>query len=141
MKVSTRGRYALRLMIDLVRHNTGEFIPLKDIANRQNISEKYLEAIVKLLVKKQLLLGHRGKNGGYKLSRKPEEYSAWDIISATESEDMAPISCLEKASSPCPQADSCPTLPMWKDWQNTMREFFSKYTLDDLARDHSNPEI
>lgn len=135
MKVSTRGRYALRLMIDIVRQNSDDYIPLRDIAERQGISEKYLEAIVKLLVKKHLLLGHRGKNGGYKLSRKPEDYTAWDIISATESEDMAPITCLERESAPCPKADCCPTLPMWKDWQETMQNFFMKYSLDDLAKE------
>ena len=97
MMVSTRGRYALRVMIDLAEHNNGKFIPLKDIAERQEISEKYLESIVKSLTKADVLEGLRGKGGGYRLTRPAEEYNVYEILKLTEG-SMAPVSCLEDLS-------------------------------------------
>ncbi|MCM1570148.1 MAG: Rrf2 family transcriptional regulator [Roseburia sp.] len=136
MIVSTKGRYALRVMIDLAQHQDKEFVPLNEIAKRQEISEKYLEAILKILVKEGLLIGQRGKKGGYKLSRKPAEYTAWDIISLTEEGGLAPVSCLEADSAKCPREGQCLTLPMWRDLNQLVREFFSQYTIADLACDN-----
>ena len=100
MMVSTRGRYALRVMIDLAEHNNGKFIPLKDIAERQEISEKYLESIVKSLTKADVLEGLRGKGGGYRLTRPAEEYNVYEILKLTEG-SMAPVSCLEDTAREC----------------------------------------
>ena len=94
MIISTKGRYALRVMIDLAEHQTGAYIPLKEIAERQEISEKYLEAILKVLVRERFLIGMRGKGGGYKLSRAPEQYTVGSIIRLTEG-SLAPVACLE----------------------------------------------
>ena len=132
MKISTKGRYALRVMVDLGLHNTGDWIRLKDIAQRQNISEKYLEAIVKTLVANNLLEGKRGKNGGYRLLRKPAEYTVWDIISVTETGELAPVACLEEGAETCPMRNECPTISMWQDFGNVEREYFSKITIQDL---------
>lgn len=132
MLISTKGRYALRVMIDLARHQNDEFIPLKEIAKRQGISEKYLESILKLLVINNIVTGTRGKKGGYKLMRRPSEYTAWDIISVTEKEFYA-VSCLSPDAPVCSRANICPTLPMWKDFNQTLKDFFSKYTIADLA--------
>ena len=132
MNISTKGRYALRVMVDLGLHNTGDWIRLKDIAARQNISEKYLEAIVKTLVANNLLEGKRGKNGGYRLLRKPAEYSVWDIISVTETGELAPVACLEEGAETCPMRSECPTIAMWQDFGNVEKEYFSKITIQDL---------
>ena len=106
MMVSTRGRYALRVMIDLAEHNNGKFIPLKDIAERQEISEKYLESIVKSLTKADVLEGLRGKGGGYRLTRPAEEYNVYEILKLTEG-SMAPVSCLEDAARECERRGMC----------------------------------
>ena len=113
MMVSTRGRYALRVMIDLAEHNNGKFIPLKDIAERQEISEKYLESIVKSLTKADVLEGLRGKGGGYRLTRPAEEYNVYEILKLTEG-SMAPVSCLEDAARECERRGMCATLPVWE---------------------------
>lgn len=133
MIVSSKGRYALIVMIDLARHEADGYIPLKEIADRQKISEKYLEAILRELVKNGLLSGIRGKGGGYRLVRSPKEYTAWDIISVAE-EGISTVACLEmNGKAHCPNAAACDTLPMWRDFNITIREFFEKYTLADLA--------
>ena len=111
MMVSTRGRYALRVMIDLAEHNNGKFIPLKDIAERQEISEKYLESIVKSLTKADVLEGLRGKGGGYRLTRPAEEYNVYEILKLTEG-SMAPVSCLEDTARECERRGMCATLPV-----------------------------
>ena len=103
MLISTKGRYALRVMIDLAEHQTEGYIPLKTIAQRQGISEKYLESIIKLLVKAQLLSGVRGKGGGYRLTKTPEQYTAGQILRLTE-ESLAPVACLEPGASACSRA-------------------------------------
>lgn len=130
--ISTKGRYALRVMLDLAA-NQGEagFLPLKDIARRQRISEKYLECILKGLVQEKLLIGVRGKGGGYRLVKKPEEYTVGSILRLTEGE-LAPVSCLEKGADPCPRADVCLTLPMWTRLDAMIQTFFDGVTLADL---------
>lgn len=133
MKISTRGRYAIREMVDLAQHGDNDYTPLKDIAERQDISEKYLESITKVLVKEGLLIGKRGKNGGYKLSRDPYAYTVWDVLSILEADDLAPVACLEPDSEKCPRADKCPTVSMWKEWGHLTEEYFSSITIGQLA--------
>jgi len=133
MLVSTKGRYALRVMIDLAQHEGEAPVALRDIAERQSISEKYLEAILKNLVAAGLVVGSRGKKGGYRLTRTPAEYTAWDIISAAENSFYA-VECLSPGAPECPRAEHCATLPMWKDFSENVRDFFGKYTLDRLSR-------
>ena len=113
MLISTKGRYALRVMADLAEHPSEGYIPLKEIAQRQEISEKYLEAIIKILVKARLLTGVRGKGGGYKLTHHPEQYTVGEVLRLTE-ETLAPVACLEEAADVCPRAPNCRTLPVWK---------------------------
>ena len=131
MIVSTKGRYALRVMIDLAEHQAEGYIPLREVSERQAISEKYLESIVKTLVQNKLLQGLRGKGGGYKLTRKPEQYTVYDILSLTEG-TLAPVSCLEEGAAICPTAGQCRTLPMWQELNTLVGDFFKGYTLADL---------
>ncbi len=133
MVVSTKGRYALRVMIDLAQHQASDYIPLKEIAERQGISEKYLEAILKLLVTAGMVVGLRGKGGGYRLNVDPEDCTAWDVISITEGDGMVPVACLEAGAATCPRSGACETLPMWKDFNKMIRDFFQKYTIASLA--------
>ena len=137
MLISTRGRYALRVMIDLAEHQEEGFIPLKAIAQRQGISEKYLESIMKLLVKAKLLNGLRGKGGGYQLTKAPEQYTAGSILRMTE-ESMAPVSCLESDAEACPRAAECRTLPLWKGLDKVINDYLDNFTLADLM--HSDPD-
>ena len=137
MLISTRGRYALRVMIDLAEHQGEGFIPLKAIAQRQGISEKYLESIMKLLVKAKLLNGLRGKGGGYQLTKAPEQYTAGSILRMTE-ESMAPVSCLESDAEACPRAAECRTLPLWKGLDKVINDYLDNFTLADLM--HTDPE-
>lgn len=131
MLISTKGRYALRVMIDLSEHRTDGFIPLKVIAERQNISEKYLESIIKLLVKANMLNGLRGKGGGYRLTKEPEQYTIGSILRLTE-ESLAPVSCLESGADICPRAADCRTLSMWQGLDKLITEYFENITLADL---------
>ena len=128
---STKGRYALRVMIDLAQHEGEGNVPLKSIADRQEISKKYLEIIVKELVKGGLLSGVSGKGGGYRLSRKAEDYTVGEILELTEG-TMAPVSCLEDDSFNCPRSEFCLTLPMWKEFYLMTREYFYGKKLSDL---------
>lgn len=132
MLVSTKGRYALRVMIDLAEHQGAGYIPLKEIARRQGISEKYLESIIKLLVKAQLLSGLRGKGGGYKLTRPPEQYTVYGILLLTE-DSMAPVACLEEWADPCARAAECRTLELWQGLDQVIREYLSGVTVADLT--------
>ena len=132
MMISTKGRYALRVMADLARHSKGGYLPLNEIAQRQDISEKYLEAILKGLVQGGLLVGIRGKGGGYRLTRAPEEYTLGDILRLTEGE-LAPVACLEAEAPPCPRRENCPTLPVWQGLDRVVRQYFGSITLADLA--------
>ena len=128
---STRGRYAIRVMIDLAQQNSDEFIPLKDIAERQDVSKKYLEIIAKEMVLGGLIQGASGKHGGHKLVRKPEEYSIGEIIELMEG-TMAPVACLEDNATDCPRAEKCRTLSMWKEFYTLERDFFYGKKLSDL---------
>ena len=132
MMVSTRGRYALRVMIDLAERQTSDFTPLKEIAARQEISEKYLESIVKNLVQNGFLEGLRGKGGGYRLVRSPEEYTVGSILRLMEG-SLAPVACLEQRAQPCNREDSCRTLPMWRKLYDLLNDFFDGITLADLT--------
>ena len=132
MLISTKGRYALRVMIDLVEHQSEGYIPLKEIAERQEISEKYLESIIKILVKAKLLDGLRGKGGGYKLTKAPEQYTAGSILRLTE-ESLAPVSCLEDGAVPCTRAAECRTLPLWQGLDKVINEYLDSILLSDLV--------
>ena len=134
MMVSTKGRYALRVMIDLAEHPVEGFLPLREIAQRQEISEKYLESILKLLVKAQLVVGLRGRGGGYRLSRSPEQYTVGEILRCTE-ESLVPVSCLETPENTCPRAAQCRTLPMWQRLDGMLNDFLDSVTIADLMRE------
>ncbi len=129
--ISTRGRYALRVMIDLAEHQGGGYVPLKEIADRQEISEKYLENILKALVQNRLLTGLRGKGGGYRLVRSPEEYTVAGVLRLTEV-SMAPVSCLEPGAEQCPWMSGCRTLPMWKKLDDMVSGYLDSVTIADL---------
>lgn len=133
MLVSTKGRYALRVMIDLAEHQGEGYIPLKEIAQRQEISEKYLESIIKLLVKARLLSGVRGKGGGYKLTQSPEHYTIDTILRLTE-DTLAPVVCLEDGAAPCPRAAQCRTLALWQGLDQVIQNYLSRVTIADLVQ-------
>lgn len=129
--ISTRGRYALRVMLDLAENENGKYIPLKDIAARQELSKKYLEIIVKDLVKEGLLTGASGKGGGYKLCRRPEEYTVGEIIELMEG-TLASVACLTDKEQACPRKDICKTLPLWTEYHHLVHDFFYGKKLSDL---------
>lgn len=131
MMISTKGRYALRVMIDLAEHQAEGFIPLKEIAQRQDISEKYLESILKTLVRDKMLVGLRGKGGGYRLTRDPDEYTVGSILRLTEG-SLAPVSCLESEPNQCQRMGNCRTVEMWKQLDTIINEFFDGITVADL---------
>ena len=137
MIVSTKGRYALRVMIDLAEHPSDGYIPLREIAQRQEISEKYLETIVRFLTQEGLVSGVRGKGGGYRLTRKPEEYTAAEILNVAEL-SLSPVACLEKSAKPCPRADQCRTLPLWKGLDQVVDEYLDSVSLADLQKMEEN---
>ncbi len=130
--ISTKGRYALRVMIDLAEHEGKDYIPLKDIAERQEISKKYLEIIVKELVKGNLLTGISGRGGGYKLCRKPDEYTIGEILELMEG-SLATVACLAKDAQPCHRGNCCKTLPMWTEYDKMVHDYFYGKTLADLS--------
>ena len=131
--ISTKGRYALRVMLDLARNDSGRYVPLKDIAARQEISKKYLEIIVRDLVSGELVTGVSGKGGGYALCRKPEEYSVGEILEQTEN-SLTAVSCLACDAKPCPRASVCQTLPLWAEYDKLTHDFFYGKRLVDLLR-------
>lgn len=131
MMISTRGRYALRVMIDLAETGGNNFVAMKKIAERQGISLKYLERIIPVLVKNGLIEGVQGKGGGYRLCRSPEEYSVGEILRLTEG-DLAPVSCLECNAESCERAAECKTLPMWRDFYKMVNSYFDGISLADL---------
>lgn len=133
MLISTKGRYSLRVMIDLAEHQSDGYIPLRTIAERQDVSEKYLESIVKLLVKTNFLTGLRGKGGGYQLTRTPEQYTIGSILRLTE-DSLAPVSCLEPGAASCPRAAECRTLSLWQGLDKCINEYLDSFTLADLMR-------
>ncbi|WP_026511830.1 RrF2 family transcriptional regulator [Butyrivibrio sp. LC3010] len=128
---STKGRYALRVMIDLAQQHSEDYIPLKDIAERQGISKKYLEIIAKELVKGKLLEGASGKHGGYRLTRLPDEYSVGEIIELMEG-TFAPVACLEKDAKECPRKNECTTFPMWNEFYELEKNFFYNKKLSNI---------
>ena len=136
MKISTKGRYALRMMLDLAEHQQDGFVALKDIAARQNISKKYLEQIVPILNKSNFLQANRGFQGGYRLVNAPREYTVGSILRLTEG-TLAPVSCLECGAKPCNKASQCRTLNMWKKLHNMISEFLDGITLADLMAEES----
>ena len=130
--ISTKGRYAIRVMIDLAGQDPGRPVPLKVIAERQGISKKYLESIVKDLVDGGLVKGASGKGGGYTLCRRPEEYSVGEILELTEG-SLAPVACLLDKQKDCPRRGSCQTLPMWEEYDAMVHDYFFGKRLSDLT--------
>lgn len=131
--ISTKGRYAIRVMIDLAENSDGNYIPLKDVAARQEISKKYLEIIVKDMVNGGLLKGASGKGGGYKLVRKPEEYNVGEILELMEGK-LSSVACLSDKNFICPRKDGCQTLPLWTEYDNMIHDFFYGKKLSDLCQ-------
>ena len=136
MMISTRGRYALRILVDMAENRKDGFVTLKEAADRQEISEKYLESIAKDLVKGRLLEGVRGKGGGYRLARPAEEISVLEVLQAAEG-PLVPVACLEESSKPCTRAGDCRTLPIWEGLNRVVNEYLSGFTLQDLVRDRA----
>lgn len=132
MLVSTKGRYALRVLIDLARHQGDGRVPLKEVAERQGISEKYLENILSVLVRNDLLSGMRGKGGGYRLAREPEEYTVGEVLRLTEG-TIAPVSCLNHDCTVCEHAGACPTHPMWVELDRRISSYLDAVTIRDLS--------
>lgn len=130
MMISTKGRYALRVMIDLAEH-PGDYVPLKEIAERQEISEKYLEIILKSLVREKFLIGQRGKGGGYRLSKTPDAYTVGSILRLTEG-SLAPVACLNEKSEQCSRVHDCRTLSMWQGLDQLISEYLDGISIADL---------
>lgn len=133
MMVSTKGRYALRVLADMAEHRTTDYVPLKEIAARQEISEKYLENIVKTLVQDGILTGLRGKGGGYRMNVPPDKCTVGRVLRLTEG-TLAPIACLDPKSPPCGRVADCRTLPMWQGLSDVINEYLDRYTIADLVR-------
>lgn len=129
--ISSRGRYALRVMTYLAEHDDGRFIPLKEAAESEELSQKYLESIMTALSKAGLVEGAHGKGGGYRLNRPPEKYSVGEVLRLTEG-SLAPVACLEEGAAVCSRAGECRTLPMWTKLDRLIREFFDGVTIADL---------
>ena len=144
MKISTKGRYAIRVMIDLAEHNNGSYIPLKDIATRQEISLKYIEGIMTLLSKNNIVDGMHGKGGGYRLIKDTDNYTVGEILRITEGE-LAPLPCIKKTSTNCEfcsRQSFCKTMPMWNDFNKLVNSYFDNISLADLiARETSNDYV
>lgn len=137
--ISTRGRYALRMMIDLAEHESDGFVTLKDIAERQDISKKYLEQIIPVLNRSGLLQTSRGFGGGYKLLKSPKEYTVGEILRATEG-NMAPVSCLEGEVNPCPRCTECATLPIWAGLQKVVDTYLDGIRLSDFIENEGKQQ-
>ena len=135
--ISTRGRYALRVMIDIAENSNGNFIPLDAIAARQEISEKYLESILVILTRGNLLLGMRGKGGGYKLTREPKDYTLGTILRLTEG-SLSPVACLKEGAEPCEKSPVCRPLPVWKGLNEAINTYLDGITLEELLKNGEN---
>ncbi len=133
MRISTKGRYAIRVLIDMAQYGESDFHPLHELAARQGLSEKYLEAILGTLVKNQVLEGARGKGGGYKLAKHAAELTVWEVLSVIET-SISPVECVDNGKNGCDRANICPTLPMWKDLAKIIQDYFSGITIKQLAR-------
>lgn len=131
MKISTKGRYAVRMLLDLAEHQQDGYVALKEIAKRQEISKKYLEQIVPILNKSGLLQTNRGSQGGYRLSKKPEQYTVGEILRLTEG-SLAPVACLDQPENLCPRRASCATLFVWQGLYRTIEEYLDRITLQDI---------
>ena len=132
MMISTKGRYALRFLVDLAEHQGDRFVPLKEVSIRQEISEKYLEIVVKELVKGGLLAAMRGRGGGYRLNCAPEEYSIKAVLELMEG-PLTPVACLEAGQDACPRSNGCRTLPLWQGLDNVISDYLAQFTLADLC--------
>ncbi len=137
MKISTKGRYALRMVVDLAVHSDEKFISLKDIAERQNISKKYLEQIVPMLNRSGILKTNRGNQGGYMLIKSPSEITVGDILRATEG-SLAPVSCLEYDENDCPRKDRCPTLFLWEGLYKTVTAYLDGVSIQDIIEKNND---
>lgn len=133
--ISTKGRYALRIMIDLAQQNSDDFIPLDELAIRQGISKKYLESIMKTLVLHNLIKGLRGKGGGYRLTRPLAEYTVGEILELTEG-TLSIVACLQTGAAPCERKDVCTTLPIWERFNQMAYDFFYHITLEDMVTEN-----
>lgn len=131
MKLSTKGRYALRMLLDLAEHRNDGYVALKDIAERQGISKKYLEQIVPIFNKSDLLRTNRGFQGGYQLAKTPDKITVGEILRLTEG-SLAPVSCLERSPVECSRSDVCPTLPVWQGLYRVMTEYLDGISLQDI---------
>ena len=134
MKVSTKGRYALRMLLDLAEHRGEGFISLKEIAERQGISKQYLEQIVSLLNTSNMLRTNRGKQGGYMLAKQPSEYTVREVLRITEG-SLAPVTCLEEEVNLCDKATYCKTLSMWTGLQKAINDYLDSVTLQDMVEE------
>lgn len=132
MMISSKGRYALRVMVFLAEHNSDEYVPLKEISEKEQISQKYLESIARMLSKEHLIEGISGHGGGYRLARKPEDYRISEILRLTEG-TLAPVSCLKDDAVPCDRAGDCCTLPIWKGLAELVDKYFDSMTLKEVA--------
>lgn len=133
MLISTKGRYALRVLVDLAERQTDGYIPLKEVAQRQDISEKYLENIIKLLVRDGILTGLRGKGGGYRLSAPPDGCTVGRVLRLTE-ESLAPVACLEPGASPCGKMADCRTIALWQGLDRVISGYLDNITIADLVK-------
>ena len=131
--ISTRGRYCLRVMVDLAEHQGEGYIPMKEVADRQGISLKYLEKILPILAKNSIVDGVQGKGGGYRLSRAPEDYTLSEILRLTEG-SLAPVACLDCGAAPCEKAADCRTLPVWTELDRRINEYLDSVTVADLLK-------
>ena len=132
--ISTKGRYSVRVLLDLAEHNTGNFIPMKDVAARQGISLKYIEKILPLLKNSGLIESVHGTGGGYRLIKDPEKITLWEILTFAEGSSLAPVACLQDGAPVCERADQCKTLGVWKDYYKLTKNYFESITLADLAQ-------
>lgn len=137
MMISTRGRYALRVLLDLAENQKEGYIAMKKVAERQDLSLKYIEKIMPVLSKNNYVEGVHGKGGGYRLSREPKDYRIGDILRLAEG-DLAPVACLECDAKPCERAAECPTLPMWTEFHDMVNKYFDGITLADLLKNRKN---
>lgn len=131
MKISTKGRYALRMLIDLAEHQESGFVSLKDIAARQQVSKKYLEQIIPIFNHNNVLLTNRGSQGGYKLARTPDKYTVGEILRLTEG-SLAPVACLDQEPFGCERSDECATLPIWQGLNDVINQYLNGITLQDI---------
>ena len=131
MKIWTKGRYALRMMLDLAEHQNDGYVALKDIAQRQNVSKKYLEQIVPILNKSDILRTNRGFQGGYRLAKSPDKYTVGEILRVTEG-SLSPVACLDREPIECERSAECPTLPVWQGLYKVINEYLDSVTLQDI---------